>query len=75
MKNGKNKFWCTPPQKKEIGYLQKNWSTEKIKVVQNCLKWRENWSKMIFGFLSPPPPQKNRVPNKKIVKNQKNQSC
>ena len=30
----------------------------KIKVVQNCLKWRENWSKMIFEFFSPHPTKK-----------------
>ena len=23
---------------------------KKIKLVQNCLKWREHWSKMTFGF-------------------------
>ena len=24
------------------------------KVVQNCLKWRENWTKMIFEICRPP---------------------
>ena len=28
---------------------------KKIKVVKNCMKWRENWSKIIFGLFSPPP--------------------
>ena len=28
------------------------------KVHKNCLKWRENWSKTIFGFVAPPPPKK-----------------
>ena len=28
---------------------------KKIKVVQNCLKWQENWSKMIFLDFSTPP--------------------
>ena len=27
---------------------------EKIKVVQNCLKWRENWSTIIFDIKTPP---------------------
>ena len=31
---------------------------EKINVVENCLKWQENWSKMSFGFFSPPPKKK-----------------
>ena len=30
-----------------------------IKVVPNCLKCRENWSKIVFEFLEPPPPKKN----------------
>ena len=46
---------------------------KKIKVFQNCLKWRENWSKTIFGFVSPPP-KKNRVPKNNFVKNEKNRS-
>ena len=32
---------------------------KKIKVVQNCLKWREHWSKKSFGLFTPPPPKKN----------------
>ena len=31
---------------------------EKIKVVPNCPKWRENLTKLIFGFFTPPPTQK-----------------
>ena len=48
---------------------------KKIKVVQNCLKWRENYSKTSFGLF--------RTPHKKnlggvqifFFKNEKNQSC
>ena len=94
-----------PPPKKKVPniFFVK---TEKIKVVQNCLKWQENWSQTIFGFLATLPPkkgtykfflskrkkwklfkiawngekigQKNRVPTKKIVKNEKikvDQNC
>ena len=39
-----------PPQKKNIYILVKN---EKGKDVPNYLKWRENWSKISFGFLIP----------------------
>ena len=35
-----------PPPQKKIGYLTQILKTMKnIKVIQNCLKWRENWSK------------------------------
>ena len=45
-----------PPQKKIIWGAYKNLLSKmkKIRVVQNCLKWREKWSKTIFGFFSPP---------------------
>ena len=29
---------------------------KKIKDVQNCLKWRENWSKIIVGIFLPTNP-------------------
>ena len=47
------------------------------KVVQNCLKWRENWTKTSFGLFSPsPPPQINlEGVQKKFVENEKNQCC
>ena len=45
---------------------------EKIKVVQNCMKWQENWLKTIFGFFNPP--LKKRY-LKKIVNTKKNESC
>ena len=34
---------------------------KKIKVVRNGMKWRENWSKKMLGFLAPPPQQKNQT--------------
>ena len=62
-----NYFWTfKPPPKKNWGaytfFLSK---MKKIKVVKNCLKWRENWLKTIFGFFPPPPEKKeNRVTKK-----------
>ena len=57
-----------------MGGANKNWSKmtkmTKIKVVPNCLKWRENWSKLIFGFFSYPTLKNkyiNRVPRKVFV--------
>ena len=41
-----------------------------MKVVQNCVKWRENSSKQ---FLAPPP--KKRVPKQIFCQNEKNESC
>ena len=42
-------FYFLAPPPRNLGGVQKNvLKNEKIKVVQNCLKWRENWSKMIF---------------------------
>ena len=41
-------FWdfLAPPK---LGGVQKNLSKmKKFKVAQNCLKWRENWSKKYF---------------------------
>ena len=47
------------PPKKNVGGVQKKLSImKKIKVVQNCLKWREHWSKTIFVLFSLPAPQK-----------------
>ena len=40
-----------------------------MKVIPNCLKWRENWSKIVSELFYPPTPSKN------VVKNEKNQSC
>ena len=61
-------FFRPPPKKGTYKiFVQK---TNKH-VVQNWHKWRENRSKR---FLDAPPPKKIRVP-KKIVKNEKNQSC
>ena len=37
---------------------------KKIKVVPNWLKWRKNWSDIIFGFFDPP--QKKYAKNQKI---------
>ena len=45
----------------------------KIKVFPNCLKWRENLSKMIFELFSALP-KKFGGRTKKFVKNEKNQS-
>ena len=33
----------------------------KIKVVQNCLKWRETWPKQVFEILRHPPHQKKKA--------------
>ena len=44
-----------PPTKNIWGGVQKMLvKNEKIKVVQNLLKWRENWSKLIFEIFRPP---------------------
>jgi len=48
-------FLAPPPPKKLEGVQKKFVENEKIKVVQNCLKWRENWSKTSFGLFNPPP--------------------
>ena len=56
-----------------FGVPKKCLSTEKIKVVQNYLKWRDIFLKMVFGFFSSPT-QQNKVPKKNVVKNEKNQS-
>ena len=48
---------------------------KKIKVVQNCLKCREHWSKTIFGLFSPPQNKFGGSVQKIFVKNEKNQSC
>jgi len=48
---------------------------KKIKVVQNSLKWRENWSKTSFGIFSPPPKKDLEGVQNFFVKNEKNQSC
>ena len=64
MKNNKNKV-----PKKVFSKMKK------IKVVQNCLKWREIGQKRFLDFLAPPPPKKNRVTLKLFVKNGKNKSC
>ena len=51
-------FLAPPPQKINIipnKYLS---IIEKIKVVKNFLKWRENWPNTIFWFLNHNPPLK-----------------
>ena len=49
-----------PPHPKKIWGDVQNFfvKNEKIKVVQNCLKWQENWSKMIFWIFDSPLHQK-----------------
>ena len=47
--------FLAPPQKNWRAYKKNLLKMKKIKVVQNCLKWRENKSKTSFGLLSPPP--------------------
>ena len=79
MKNGENKFWGTPPTKKKNGGAYNKFLSKmkKNKVVQNCLNWRENWSKMILELVSPPPNISffgGGLQNF-FVKNEKNQSC
>ena len=53
--------FLTPPPPKKKGWGGEKISGQKwqkIKVVPNFLKWRDNWSKMIFWFFDPPPPKK-----------------
>ena len=48
--------FLVPPEKKiKIGSRTKTFLSKmkKIKVVQNCLKCRENWLKTSFGLFSP----------------------
>ena len=77
----KNYFWTFQPSPKKFGGVQNFLlKIKKIKVVQNCLKWRENWSKIIFESLppSPPPPNKKRTigAEKKIwSKKKEKKSC
>ena len=76
MKNGKVKFKGTPPPKKR--YIQHFLSKlKKIKVVQNCVKWQENWSKIFFELYSPPSKTKKNFAGRTnfLVKTEKNQSC
>ena len=44
----------TPPQKNSF-FLS---TMKKIKIVQNCLKWQENWQNRFLDFLAPPPKKK-----------------
>ena len=46
---------------------------KKIKVVQNCLKWQENWLTMIFELFRPQKKMGGRTTF--FVKNEKKQSC
>ena len=65
-KYAKKYFDTTPPPKKKC------WSKmKKIKVTPNWLKWRENWSKIIFGFVLTPLPSTRKT---FLVKNEQNQS-
>ena len=45
-----NNFWTFQPLPKKLGGVTNKFSSKmkKIKVLQNCLKWQENWSTMIF---------------------------
>ena len=47
-----------------MGAEKNDIKNQKIKVVPNCLKWREKWLKLIFGFFNPPPPPKKMGLNK-----------
>ena len=50
-----------PPPEKICWPYKKYWSKmKKIKVVHNCLKWRENWRKTSFRLINPPPPKKKK---------------
>ena len=71
MKIVKNEFWDTP-LKNRIKKGTKHFfvKMKKIKVVQNCLKWRENWSKLF----SPPTKKNLGGVQKNVVKNEKNYS-
>ena len=61
------------PPKKKLGGVQHLMSEmKKIKVVQNCLKWRENVLKMVFVLFSPP---SNWGAYKIFCQKWKNQSC
>ena len=57
--------------KKFLSKMKKN------KVFQNCLKWRENWSKIILEVLSPPPKKNKNIWGRTTIlfKNERNQSC
>ena len=63
---------CSPtPQRKEkkIGYVKHFLpNMKKIKVVQNCMEWRENWLKTIFW-------KTNSVCKTFVAKHEKNQNC
>ena len=49
---------CSCPRNKECPLGKKMFvKTEKIKDVQNLMKFRENWSKTNFGNFERPPPQ------------------
>ena len=47
----------------------------KIKIDLICLKWRENWSEMIFGLFRPTAKKNWGGVQKNVVKTEKNQSC
>ena len=59
-------FLAPHPPKKLGGVQNFLLKMKKIKVVQNCLQWRENWP-----FYPPPPKKINIGYLKKIVKNEK----
>ena len=49
----------SPPPKINLEGVQQIFvKNEKIKVFQNCLKWRENWTKIRFETCSPPASKK-----------------
>ena len=49
-----------PPPRKNCGKKAFGKKLKNSKVVQKCLKWRENWMKMIFDFFDPPSLKKIR---------------
>ena len=64
-------FGFLAPKEKKIGYVKHFLpNMKKIKVVQNCMEWRETLPKKIFGF-QPPPPNMKKI---KIVQIQSYQT-
>ena len=51
-------LFSPPPPKKKNNWGAYKICLSKMKIVQNCLKWRENWLKMILKLFSPPPKKK-----------------
>ena len=62
-------LFCPPSPLKNGLWGKKFVNIKKIEVVPNCLKWRENWSKMMLNFLPPPPFEKWMMKGVKILIN------